>query len=66
MNRKKYFEVREDLGIQNQLNTYLGVFNEICEVYAPMKNMSISEFRDYLKQMITTFENKIQEQLNVE
>lgn len=66
MNRKKYFDVRENLGVQNQLNVYLSVFNEICEKYAPMKEMSISEFRDYLKQMITSFENKIQEQLNVE
>lgn len=66
MNRKKYFDVRENLGVQNQLNAYLSVFNEICEKYAPMKEMSISEFRDYLKQMITSFENKIQEQLNVE
>ena len=66
MTRKEYYSIREKIGIQQQVGTFLKYVMDMCEVYPQFKTMTLDEIYEYLNQKETIWELEIEKDLNVE
>lgn len=63
MTKKEYYNIREKIGIQQQIQTFLKYIMEMCEIYPQFKQMTLDEIKEYLNQKETFWEVEIQQEL---
>ena len=65
MTRREYYDIREKIGIQQQVQTFIKYVFDMCEIYPQFKQMTLDEINEYLKQKETVWELEIQQDLKV-
>ena len=65
MTRREYFDIREELGILHQIQTFMMYVQDMLEVYPQFREMTLNDIEEYLDNKETSFEQDIQEKLNV-
>ena len=65
MTRQEYYSIREKIGIQQQVGTFLKNVMDIRKIYPQFKQMTLDEIYEYLNQKETVWELEIQKDLNV-
>lgn len=58
--RQEYLNMRENIDIQRRLYEYIGMFDEIYNVYYNMRKWTIEDFREWLKNRAAEWEAKIE------
>ena len=66
MTRREYYNIREKIGIEQQIQTFLKYIMDMCEIYPQFKQMTLDEIKEYLNQKETVWELEIQKDLNVD
>ena len=66
MTRREYYNIREKIGIHQQVQTFLKYVMDMREVYPQFKQMTLDEIYEYLNQKETVWELEIQKDLKVE
>ena len=65
MTRKEYYNIREKIGIHQQVGTFLKYVMDMREIYPQFKQMTLDEIYEYLNQKETVWELEIKKDLNV-
>lgn len=65
MTRGEYYNIREKIGIQQQVQTFLKHVMDMREIYPQFKQMTLDEIYEYLNQKETVWELEIKNDLNV-
>ena len=65
MTRQEYYKIREKIGIQQQVQTFLKHVMDMREIYPQFNQMTLDEIYEYLNQKETVLELEIQKDLNV-
>lgn len=65
MTKREYYNIREKIGIQQQVQTFLKYVIDMCETYPQFKQMTLDEIYGYLNQKETVWELEIKNDLNV-
>lgn len=65
MTRREYYDIREKIGIHQQVRTFLKYVMDIREIYPQFKKMTLDEIYEYLNQRETFWELEIEKDLNV-
>lgn len=65
MKRSEYYNIREKIGIQQQVSTFLKYVMDMREIYPQFKQMTLDDIYEYLNQKETVWEMEIQNDLNV-
>ena len=65
MTLQEYYNIREKIGIQQQVQTFLKYVINMCEIYPQFKQMTLDEIYEYLNQKETVWELEIKKDLNV-
>lgn len=65
MTSVEYYSIREKIGIQQQVSTFLKYVMDMREIYPQFKQMTLDEIYEYLNQKETVWEMEIQNDLNV-
>ena len=65
MTRREYYYIREKIGIQQQVQTFLKYVMDMREIYPQFNQMTLDEIFEYLNQKETVLELEIQKDLNV-
>ena len=65
MTRREYFDIREEIGILNQIKTFMMYVQDMLEVYPQFREMTLNDIEEYLDNKETSYELDIQEKLNV-
>ena len=65
MTRQEYYNIREKIGIQQQVQTFLKYVMDMCEIYPQFNQMTLNEIFEYLNQKETVLELEIKNDLNV-
>ena len=65
MTKREYYNIREKIGIQQQVQTFLKYVINMREIYPQFKQMTLDEIYEYLNQKETVWELEIQKDLNV-
>lgn len=66
MTRKEYYNLREVISIHNKTIEYLNQINNIYIMYPELRNMTLSEVREWFKERDWYWEQEVQKALNVE
>ena len=65
MTRIEYYSIREKIGIQQQVSTFIKYVMDMREIYPQFKQMTLDKIYEYLNQKETVLEMEIQNNLNV-
>ena len=65
MTRREYFDIREEIGILNQIKTFMMYIQDMLEIYPQFREMTLNDIEEYLDNKETSYEQDIQEKLNV-
>lgn len=65
MTRREYYNIREKIGIQQRVQTFLKYIMDMSEIYPEFNQMTLDEIFEYLNQKETVLELEIQKDLNV-
>ena len=65
MTRKEYYDIREKIGIEQRVRTFITYVMDMCEMYPQFKQMTLDEIYEYLNQKETVWELEIEKDLNV-
>ena len=65
MTRQEYYKIRENFGIQQQVQTFLKYIMDMREIYPQFNQMTLDEIFEYLNQKETVWELEIEKDLNV-
>lgn len=65
MTRREYFDIREELGILHQIQTFMMYIQDMLEIYPQFREMTLNDIEEYLDNKETSFEQDIQKKLNV-
>lgn len=65
MTRREYFDIREELGILHQIQTFMMYVQDMLEVYPQFREMTLNDIDEFLDNKETSYELDIQEKLNV-
>ena len=65
MTRGEYYNIREKIGIQQRVQTFLKYIMDMSEIYPEFNQMTLDEIFEYLNQKETVLELEIQKDLNV-
>lgn len=65
MTRREYYNIREKIGIQQQVQTFLKYIMDMRKIYPQFNQMTLDEIYEYLNQKETVLELEIQKDLNV-
>ena len=65
MTLQEYYNIREKIGIQQQVQTFLKYVINMCEIYPQFKQMTLDEIYEYLNQKETVWDLEIKKDLNV-
>lgn len=65
MTRREYFDIREELGILHQIQTFMMYVQDMLEVYPQFREMTLNDIDEFLDNKEISYEQDIQEKLNV-
>ena len=65
MTRKEYYDIREKIGIEQRVRTFITYVMEMREMYPQFKQMTLDGIYEYLNQKETVWEMEIEKDLNV-
>ena len=65
MTRQEYYNIREKIGIEQQVQTFLKCVMDIREIYPQLKQKTLDEIYEYFNQRETFWELEIEKDLNV-
>lgn len=65
MTKREYYNIREKIGIQQRVQTFLKHVMDMSEIYPEFNQMTLDEIFEYLNQKETVLELEIQKDLNV-
>ena len=65
MTKGEYYNIREKIGIQQQVQTFLKYIMNMSEIYPEFNQMTLDEIYEYLNQKETVWELEIKNDLNV-
>ena len=65
MTRKEYYNILEEIGIQQQVQTFLKYVMDMREIYPQFKQMTLDEIYKDFNWRETVWELKIQKDLDV-
>ena len=65
MTKREYYNIREKIGIQQQVQTFLKNVMDMRKIYPEFNQMTLDEIYDYLNQKETVWELEIEKDLNV-
>ena len=65
MTQQEYYKIREKIGIQQQVQTFLKYVMDMREIYPQFNQMTLAEIFEYLNQKETVWELEIKKDLNV-
>ena len=65
MTRREYHNIREKIGIQQQVQTFIKYVMDMREIYPQFKQMTLDEIYEYLNQKETVWELEIEKDLDV-
>jgi len=65
MTKREYYNIREKIGILQQVLTFIKYVMDMREIYPQFKQMTLDEIYEYLHQRVTFWELEIQKDLNV-
>ena len=65
MTRREYYNIREKIGIQQQVQTFLTYVMDMRKIYPQFNQMTQDEIYEYLNQKETVWELEIKNDLNV-
>lgn len=65
MTKREYYNIREKIGIQQRVQTFLKYIMDMSEIYPEFNQMTLDEIFEYLNQKETVLELEIQKDLNV-
>jgi len=65
MTKREYYNIREKIGIRQQVLTFIKYVMDMREIYPQFKQMTLDEIYQYLHQRETVWELEIQKDLNV-
>ena len=65
MIKREYYNIREKIGIQQQVQTFLKYVMDMREIYPQFKQMTLDEIFEYLNHKETVWELEIKNDLNV-
>ena len=65
MTRREYYNIREKIGIQQKVQTFLQYIMDMREIYPEFNQMTLDEIYEYLNQKETVWELEIEKDLNV-
>ena len=65
MTKREYYNIREKIGIQRQVQTFLKYVMDMREIYPQFNQMTLDEIYEYLNQKETVWELEIEKDLNV-
>jgi hypothetical protein len=65
MEKIEYYNIREKIGIQQQVSTFINYVMDMREIYPQFKQMTLDEIYEYLNQKETVWELEIEKDLNV-
>lgn len=65
MTRKEYYDIREKIGIEQRVRTFITYVMDMRQTYPQFKQMTLDEIYEYLNQKETVWELEIEKDLNV-
>lgn len=65
MTKRDYYNIREKIGIQQKVQTFIKYVMDMREIYPQFKQMTLDEIYEYLNQKETVWEMEIENDLNV-
>ena len=65
MTRREYYNIREKIGIQQKVQTFLNYIMDMRKIYPEFNQMTLDEIFEYLNQRETVWELEIEKDLNV-
>ena len=65
MTLQEYYNIREKIGIQQQVQTFLTYVMDMRKIYPQFNQMTLDEIFEYLNQKETVWELEIKKDLNV-
>ena len=65
MTKREYYNIREKIGLQQQVQTFLKYVMDMREIYPKFNQMTSDEIYEYLNQQETVRESEIKNDLNV-
>ncbi len=65
MEKIEYYNIREKIGIQQQVSTFINYVMDMREIYPQFKQMTLDEIDEYLRNKETVLEIEIQNDLNI-
>ena len=65
MTLQEYYNIREKIGIQQQVQTFLTYVMDMRKIYPQFNQMTLDEIYEYLNQKETVWELEIKKDLNV-
>lgn len=66
MTRKEYFDIREEIGILDQISTFMRYVQDMLEIYPEFREMTLNDIDEYLDKKEISYELDIQKKLKVE
>ena len=66
MTRKEYFDIREKIGIQENIQKFMKYIQDMLEIYPQFGEMTLRDIDEYLDKKEISYEQDIQKKLNVE
>ena len=66
MTRQEYFDIREEIGILENIQKFMKYVQDMLEIYPEFREMTLSDIDEYLDKKETSYEQDIQKKLNVE
>ena len=65
MTEIEYYNIREKIGIQQQVSTFIKCVMDMRKIYPQFKQMTLDEIYEYLNQKETVWEMEIKNDLNI-
>ena len=65
MTKREYYNIREKIGIQQRVQTFLKYIMDMRKIYPEFNHMTLDEIYEYLNQKETVWELEIEKDLNV-
>ena len=65
MNKQEYYNIREEVGILNNISKMIDDLNDIMETYWQTKTMTLEDTKKWLYDRHASYELKLQNNLNV-
>lgn len=65
MDKQKYYNIREEIGILNNISKMINDLDDIMEMYWQTKTMTLEDTKKWLYDRHTAFELKLQNELDV-